>query len=81
LTTWCVLETGLAAVARQQLNFTQLAVARAVAGVRQGGEKVAEIEIAPDGTIKIVTTTDAPAEPTPAEPGNKAKARAAFKEI
>jgi hypothetical protein len=70
-------------VPRQALNFTQLAIARAVAGVRQGGEKVAEVTIAPDGSIKIVTTTDAPVEPEapPTESNKKARARAAFKEI
>ena len=63
-------------MSRQALNFTQLAIARAVAGVRQGGEKVAEVTIAPDGSIKIVTTTDSPPEPdSPSTDLDKARAR------
>jgi hypothetical protein len=70
-------------VARQALNFTQLAIARAAAGVRQAGLQVAKVEIEPDGKIVVVTTTDVPAEPEapPTETKGKAKARAAFEEI
>lgn len=62
-------------MSRQSLKFTQLAIARAVAGVRQGGADVAKIEIEPDGKITVTTTTEAPAEPEPPNDLDKAKAR------
>lgn len=68
-------------MARQGLHFTQLAVARAAAGVRQAGFQVAKVEIEPDGKITVITTTDAPAEPEPSESDSKAKLRAAMKEV
>lgn len=73
-------ERGLAAVARHPLNHTQLGVARAIAGVRQAGLEVAEVTIAPDGSIKIVTTTDNVAEPPDPPSDNDDRAKARFRE-
>lgn len=70
-------------MSRQALKFTQLAIARAVAGVRQGGAEIAKVEIEPDGKITVTTTTDTPpTEPEqPTESARKAKMREAMKEL
>jgi hypothetical protein len=67
-------------LARPTLHFTRTAIATAVAGARQGGVEVVEIDIAPDGTIKIITS-NAPA-PEPARPqGEDPEVRAAIERL
>ena len=54
-------------MARPILHFTRTAIATAVAGARQGGVEVVEIDIAPDGTIKLITSNAVAPEPSPPE--------------
>jgi len=68
-------------MARPTLHFTRTAIATAIAGARQGGVEVVEIDIAPDGTIKIITTTAAAPEPAPPPPDEDPQVQAAIERL
>jgi hypothetical protein len=68
-------------MARPTLHFTRTAIATAIAGARQGGVEVVEIDIAPDGTIKIITTTAAVPEPAPLPPDEDPQVQAAIERL
>jgi hypothetical protein len=67
-------------MARPTLHFTRTAIATAVAGARQGGVEVVEIDIAPDGTIRLITSTAVAPEPAPPE-GEDPEVRAAIEKV
>jgi hypothetical protein len=65
-------------LARPTLHFTRTAIATAIAGARQGGVEVAEVNIAPDGTIRVITTNAAVPEAAPPPEGEDPELRAAI---
>lgn len=48
-------------MARRPSNFRQSDVERAVKAARAAGLDVGGVEVAPDGTIRVMTATQAPA--------------------
>lgn len=56
-------------MARAKPKFTVLDIQRAMAGAKRAGFEVAQCEVAPDGTISVITMAGAKATPaSPAAP-------------